>query len=163
MSLKPPPEEKPAPVIIKPKKVEPVIQIEKLPTISAFEKAYQEYIVTKNKTGVDMDQFVVEYPLSEALLAKIVPTITEYSSQEALKEMKEYDHLGSELTPLSLLFIKILLKTKDYHRLFNITKILGNFLFVINDLDDKTIPTSIEFDYDKNDKKWKIFIVPPKN
>ena len=73
--------------------------------------------------------------------------------------MKRVDNLGSVAAPMSLTFIKYLIDYNLHQGLYNMTGILSNDFYVINDLENKSRPVKIKLDNNKDTGfKWKIWV-----
>ncbi len=84
---------------------------------------------------IDMEKFRLDYTFTLTEKQKILPVVKKYSSVSALKSMKKLDRLGSREAPMPLKFLKFLIDGNLNQNLFNMNLVLGEELFVINDID----------------------------
>ncbi|MEH0862238.1 MULTISPECIES: hypothetical protein [Halobacteriovorax] len=138
-----------------PKKPEPK-PVEK---VSAFEKALRNFEKSKEKTVVDMTSFKTDYKFSKKTLEKFNGSLRSFQTRKQLSKMKRVDNLGSVAAPMSLTFIKYLIDYNLHQGLYNMTGILSNDFYVINDLENKSRPVKIKLDNNKDTGfKWKIWV-----
>ncbi|WP_412470277.1 MULTISPECIES: hypothetical protein [unclassified Halobacteriovorax] len=138
-----------------PKKPEPVKEI----VFSAFETAVLNYEKSKKQTEVAMPSFKDDYKFSKKTLERFNGSLRSYQTRKQLSKMKRVDNLGSLQAPMSLTFIKYLIDYNLHQGLYNMTSILGNEFFVINDLEGRTRPIKIVLDNNEETKfRWKIWV-----
>lgn len=89
---------------------------------------------------IDMDKFKRDYVFTLSEKKKILPVVKRYSSVTALKSMKSLDKLGTKQAPMPLKFLKFLIDENLNQNLFNMNLVLGEKIYVINDI-DKNIKT----------------------
>ena len=158
--------EKP-PVNVKKKVVERVAKIikpklvKKKKELSAFESAVK--ILNKDnlkRVSVDMIKLIEDYPLSQRILSKISKPLKIYQTRKALEDMKSFDKLGTKEQPIRLLFLKYLIDFEQHQGLYNITSVIGDSFFALNDIEKKKSPVKVEI---KNDETtnymWQIYIL----
>lgn len=115
------------------------------------------------KVKVDMKKFNYDYVFTMKQEKEFKPIVHKFSSQKSLKEMLNYDKLGSKKAPIPLRFLKFLIDKKMHQGLFNIVNVLGEEFYIRNDLDENI--KKLEFIRIFNNKstgfKWEIEIVKP--
>ncbi|MFG1515501.1 hypothetical protein ABMA71_12855, partial [Halobacteriovorax sp. ZH3_bin.1] len=138
-----------------PKKPEPVKEI----VFSAFETAVLNFEKSKKQTEVAMTSFKNDYKFSKKTLERFNGSLRSYQTRKQLAKMKRVDNLGSLQAPMSLTFIKYLIDYNLHQGLYNMTSILGNEFFVINDLEGRSRPIKIVLDNNEETKfRWKIWV-----
>ena len=112
------------------------------------------------RVSVDMIKLIEDYPLSQKILSKISKPLKVYQTRKALEDMKSFDKLGTKEQPLRLLFLKYLIDFEQHQGLYNITSVIGDSFFALNDIEKKKSPVKIEI---KNDETtnymWQIYIL----
>jgi hypothetical protein len=113
---------------------------------------------------VDMLKFKYDHVFSLSEYQLLSTTLREYTSRQALNEMKEHDRLGSVEAPVPLSFLKFLIDGDNHQGLYNLVTVLGEEFWVTNDIDARWKPAS-EYIAMKNDettaRQWQISIVKP--
>ncbi|OIQ19875.1 MAG: hypothetical protein BM556_05155 [Bacteriovorax sp. MedPE-SWde] len=147
--------------IIKKKVVRRVVpkKVKKKKRISALEKAITEHLKTKTLTEVHMTHLKGDFKYSKKILKMLNGPLRPYQTRKALTDMKKVDKLGSKEKPLSFLFLKFLIDHKLHQGLYNIKGIIGDELYVVNDIEKRKGAIKIRLDNNKETKfKWQIWI-----
>nr|MBP9674574.1 hypothetical protein [Bacteriovoracaceae bacterium] len=154
-------------VVVTPKTVQVAI-IEKKelppppPEPSAFAKALMRF--QENPTQevlVDMRKFKKDFIFTARMMEKLEEPLQFFLTQESMSQMRDYDALGEKKEPMRLLFLKLLMDTKQHKGLFNTTAVLGEKFYVVNDLEKKKDPVYVRFYFDdKNLHDWQIALLP---
>lgn len=114
------------------------------------------------KVDLDMIAFKYDFVFTLDQKRKFLPVLKKFSSHESLRKMKEVDGLGQKKAPIPLKFLKLLIDEEMHQDLFNITFVLGNQFFVLNDIDEGKQVEKVEFKNDKSTQfKWLISLVGP--
>jgi hypothetical protein len=175
------PVEKPVePVKIAVAEVRPVVEEVKLPAVeekptlttevaviekTAFLQA-SEVRVGQNLDRVDVDmlKFRYDYVFSMAELQLLSDSLKDYVARGALEEMRAWDKLGEKEAPVPLTFLKYLIDSENHQGLYNVTGVLGEKFWVINDI-DKFKNLNSEYIELKNDastgNSWQLFVLRP--
>ena len=127
--------------------------------LSALSKGSQEFVV-------NMDEFRDDFEFSSAMISELTGVIKKFQTRAALVDMKSFDTLGSPEAPMGLIFLKFLLDTENHQGLYNITSVLGEKFFVMNDLENQYNPIYIHLKNDSStNNRWQIIIIkkPQKN
>ncbi len=140
-------------------------EIEEKEKISAFKEA----VVLQEQTGytsvdVNMLKFKYDFLFSLNLKKLLDENLKIYVTREGLAEMKKRDGLGTTKGPLPLLFLKYLIESDKHQALYNMTAILGDEFYVVNDVDKvKTKPYSrIRLKNDEStNNNWQVSIIEP--
>lgn len=166
---KPKPKPKPRPVVVEAPKVEekkpeviPVVVPEPpKPQVSEFERAVADMIKKgPSSIMIDMDTFRDDFEFTEAMIADLSGPIKKFQTRAALNDMKSYDRLGSSEAPVGLIFLKFLIDTNNHQGLYNITSVLGDKFYVMNDIEKKTQPHYIELLNDASTgNRWQIILL----
>jgi hypothetical protein len=128
---------------------------------SEFEKSVLE-INDKNlqTLSLNMEKFKNDFEFSSEVIAEISVPISKFQTRAALSDMKTYDSLGSMSAPLGLTFLKYLIDTENHQGLFNITTILGEKFYVVNDIEKKEKAVHIHLLNDSTtNNKWQIVLI----
>ena len=128
---------------------------------SEFEKSVLE-INDKNlqTLSLNMEKFKDDFEFSSEVIAEISVPISKFQTRAALSDMKTYDSLGSMSAPLGLTFLKYLIDTENHQGLFNITTILGEKFYVVNDIEKKEKAVHIHLLNDSTtNNKWQIVLI----
>lgn len=116
------------------------------------------------KVSVDMFKFKYDFVFTVEQNKNYADFAKQFSSQDSLKKMLKEDNLGSKDAPVPLKFLKYLIDKKLHQGLFNITFVLGEKFFVINDIDKGNEVDFIELLNDRSTgHQWKISILKPEN
>lgn len=141
--------------------IQPTFSSTPEPTLSLFEKALQRTKRYKQITILNLKEWIEENPFDEELLRRFDKLLKEYQTEATLKRLKNHDQLGDKNHPLGLTFIKFLLQTNKEQGLKNISKVLGERFYVVNDLEGKKESIIIRFYPKKGDKiPWRIELTP---
>lgn len=127
--------------------------------LSALAAGREEFIV-------NMDEFREDFEFSSGMITELTGVLRKFQTRIALLDMKNFDALGSSEAPLGLIFLKFLLDTENHQGLYNITSVLGDKFFVMNDLENQNIPIYIHLKNDSStSNSWQIIIIkkPQKN
>jgi len=117
-----------------------------------------------DRLAVDMLKFKYDYVFTLSMTNTLSKRLKTFMTQEALKEMANYDKLGSKEGPVPLLFIKFMIDYQEHQGLWNLISILGTTFYVSNEIDSFHKPAieKIELLNDAStDNTWKIFVVKP--
>lgn len=152
----------PEPVVVKPveqpvvKPAEPV-----KPKLTEFETRAQE--VTEKglaEATVDMDTFRDDFEFSPEMINELATPIKKFQTRSALNDMKAYDLLGSKTAPVGLVFLKYMLDTENHQGLFNLTSVLGEKFYVVNDIEKKDVPLFMHLKNDAStNNRWQIVLL----
>ncbi|WP_127718161.1 hypothetical protein [Halobacteriovorax sp. HLS] len=157
---KPVPKPKVIPKVVEKKKVVVVPKVEPKPVVkvSAFETARNILENTDvNKVSINMNKMKEDLVFSQAMIKALEAPIKDYQTREALDDMKKYDGLGTKTEPMRLIFLKFLIENNMHQGLYNITSIIGEKFWVLNDLEGKTTPVYAEILNDESTKyKWQL-------
>lgn len=179
------PKVKPAPTVVA--KVQPKIEKIELPKLKPVKKKKKKKKVApppkKEKTftefysastfrrendldqiDLDMLKFKYDFVFTLDQQRKYIPIIKKFSSRDSLEKMRRLDGLGLKKAPIPLKFLKLLIDKEMHQDLFNVTLVLGEEFFVINDID---ATKDIEFVRLRNNQetnfKWNLSILKPKS
>jgi len=112
---------------------------------------------------VEMEKFKYDYVFTPKMTRILESSLKKFSSFEGLKEMKEFDSLGTPKGAVPLRFIKFLIDTENHQGLFNMIEVLGDDFYVINDIDDKSLvqaPNRVKLQNDSSTNyQWQIYIL----
>ncbi len=110
---------------------------------------------------LDMFKFKNDYIFGSKQRQTIAKSISKFTEPSALKEMKSKDKLGSIKAPFPLTFIKFLIDENMHYALFNITNVIGETFYVVNNIDIKV--KNIEhiklINNIENNNKWELTII----
>jgi hypothetical protein len=145
--------------------IEKPVQIElpKSKRISQFELAVKERSKTKaNEVAVNMQEMKQDFLFNEQLALSLSAPMQQFQTRKALSDMKKFDQLGSKKEPVRLIFIKFLIDHDFHQGLFNITAILGENFWVVNDIDKTKDPEFIRLQNDATtNNRWQIYVMAP--
>jgi hypothetical protein len=117
-----------------------------------------------DRVDVDMLKFRYDYVFSMAELQLLSDSLKDYVARGALEEMRAWDKLGEKEAPVPLTFLKYLIDSENHQGLFNVTGVLGDKFWVINDI-DKLKNLNSEYIELKNDastgNSWQLFVLRP--
>jgi hypothetical protein len=133
--------------------------------ISAFERAVAIVKVEGEEMAVvDMERFSRDFSFTPEMLKALAAPLKDYQTREALEDMKEYDSLGSFGSPVRLTFVKYMIDQNFHQGLWNISSVIGEKFFVINDIDREKDPVYIQLGNNPATGRWEITILrsPPK-
>ncbi|MBL6989751.1 MAG: hypothetical protein ISR65_08230 [Bacteriovoracaceae bacterium] len=166
------PKPKPAPVVIhtplpKPKPTPPPPPKEApkvVEKISQFELATKKRAKNKlPRVKVNMLLMKNDFIFTSLMTEKLKEPLQEYQTRKAIKEMRRFDGLGTKKEPVRLMFLKYLIDNSLHQALYNITAILGNQFYVLNDIDRIQTPVFIELLNSKStNHRWQINILEDK-
>lgn len=173
------PKPKPAPIIIAkvkpvpipkivPKKVtpkpvkkvapKPIAKPKIVKKLSAFEFARAE-LYKKNlaQVSINMGQMRKDLVFTKGMTKALSVPIKDYQTREALDDMKKYDGLGTKKEPMRLIFLKFLIENNMHQGLYNITSIIGERFWILNDIESKDRAVYAEIvNNEKTKYKWQI-------
>lgn len=161
---KPKPKPKPKPVVKPEPKPEPIV-VEPLPDPepepSEFARAYQELVSTEaSKVPMDMDAFKDDFIFSERMTKALQGPLEDYQTRAALTDMKKFDLIGSKEEPMRLMFLKYLIDNNMHQGLFNITAVLGEEFYVVNDIDGASEAVAVELkNNEQTNYRWKMTLL----
>lgn len=154
----------PTPIVI-PKPVEkPVVIVTPKPTptpkpLSAFEYAVKLHFNGRDPIDVDMNRFSSEGRFGPKIVEKLREPLKQYQTRQALQDMKKADRLGTIKEPVRLMFLKYLIDEDQHQGLWNIVNVLGEGIYVINDLEAKQTPVWVRLRNDRStDYSWQLTI-----
>ena len=130
-----------------------------IPKTSTFKKAYKKFIKTKKRTKINTQGLIKDFIENNQIPDELKLSLNAYQSQEALTEMKKFDKLGSPERPIPLFLIQHLLSERNFHALFNLNKILGTKIYVIENFKNSR-PKLIEIIYNRK-KGWTFWFINP--
>lgn len=143
-------------VVVQKKKVKARTQKRK----SALAIAVDEYLKKNKPVTVDLKQAKAEFSFPKALVQKFNGPLRPFQTLKALKEMKKNDILGSIQTPFSYVFLRYMLDFELHQGLFNLTSVLGNQFYIVDDIEKKKKPIKVRLLNSKQTNyKWKLEIV----
>lgn len=117
-----------------------------------------------DRLAVDMLKLKYDYVFTLSMTNSLSERLKSFMTQEALKEMANYDKLGTKQGPVPLLFIKFMIDYQEHQGLWNLVSILGTNFWVSNEIDSfyKPAPEKIELLNDAStNRTWQIYIVKP--
>jgi hypothetical protein len=163
---KPKPKPKPKPV---PKKVvkvraKPKPKPKPVKKVSAFESARKILENSgKLRVSVDMKKMKKDLIFTKSMIKALQAPIKDYQTREALDDMKKYDGLGTKAEPMRLIFLKFLIENNMHQGLYNITSIIGDKFWLLNDLEGKVNPVYAEIlNNEKTKYKWQLVLIKKK-
>ncbi len=144
------------PKVVKIKERSNVIKIK----LTALKEAVTRHLKTGISIDVDLVKMRTDYTYSKSLLSKLNGSLRPYQTRKALTEMRKYDNLGSIQTPLSFLFLRYLLDFELHQGLFNLTGVLGDEFYIINDIEKEKKPIKIRLlNTRETNNRWKMSVV----
>lgn len=112
---------------------------------------------------VNMLEFKYDFVFNSKMISFLNDNLEVFNSRKGINELKENDKFGTKKAPVPLLYIKYLIDQKSYQALFNLTDIIGNKFFVLNNIDDPELRESsnyISLDFDPSvEGSWQIYIL----
>jgi hypothetical protein len=155
------PEKASAPIIkVEEKLLEPeyILKRDKI-----FKKSYNDLLSSGNQfVLLDRLAFKYDYVFSPEQLKLLKINLVNFSSFEAIKEMKERDYMGSYQSPIPLSFLKYLIDSGNYTGIYNLINILGENFWVQNNFDLPHDKVFIRIFYDEKIHDWEIMLYPTK-
>lgn len=158
---------KAGPKIKTPEPPAPKLKVKEIPETpkSAFLIA-AEFRKKENLKSVEVDMLKLRYDYVFSLntLNQLASRIGSFMTREALKEMMEYDKLGTKDGPVPLIFIKYMIDMQEHHGLWNILSILGDRFYVSNELDSSFKPEIEYVELVHNPSvtgQWQLIIIKP--
>jgi hypothetical protein len=123
--------------------------------ISYFLNTYKNMVeLDFDSISLDMAQFKLDYSFSPKVRSLLDKKMESFARRKTLKQMVEFDQLGSKKSPVPALFIKYLIDTQNHTGLFNLVGILGNRFYILNDIDDlekkEVIKSQLYFNDERN-------------
>lgn len=155
---KPKPAPKPEPQVIPPK---PRPEPKPEPEPSEFQRAYLELVSTENsKVEMDMQAFEDDLVFSQSMVKALRAPLEDYQTRTALMDMKKFDRVGSKEEPVRLIFLKFLIDNNMHQGLFNVTAVLGDEFYVVNDIDGagEAVPIQLK-NNEQTNYKWTISLL----
>lgn len=116
------------------------------------------------RMAVDMLKLKYDYVFTLSMTNSLSERLKTFMTQDALKEMANYDKLGTKAGPVPLLFIKFMIDYQEHQGLWNLISILGTTFYVSNEIDafHKPAVERIELLNDASTaNNWQIFIISP--
>jgi hypothetical protein len=143
-------------------KVEKPLEIKK-PVKIQFEVAVDEREKSKlDRVAVNMELMHQDYIFAPKMLSLLSGPMRRYQTRKALEEMKKFDHLGTQKEPVRLIFLKFLIDHDFHQGLYNMTSVLGDKFWVLNDITGINEPRYIELRNDETtNHRWQIYVVKP--
>lgn len=135
---------------------------------SKKESAFEAAVFKLNKYGlslyrVNMRTFKQDYQFSESIAKALQKSLDRFQTRQAITQMKKFDHLGQKKAPVSLRFIKFMMDFDKHQALFNLTSIIGNEFYVINDWETARSPQLVRLENNKETNwKWEIAVLAEK-
>ena len=128
-----------------------------------FELAVDEREKAKlDKVAVNMELMQADFLFSPKMLSVLSGPMRQYQTRKALEEMKRFDHLGTQKEPVRLIFLKFLIDHDFHQGLYNLTSVLGEKFWVLNDISGIEEPRFIELKNDEStNNRWQIYLVKP--
>ena len=130
---------------------------------SQFKKT--SYVLKKTgmeRIPLNMKKFKGDFLFNEDVSLRLKVQFAEFEDFTFIKKLKDERGFGSKELPVLLLYLKFLIEHKRHLGLYNMTNVLGNRFYILNDLDDENKPELIEL---RNDEKtnwdWQIFLLKP--
>ncbi len=158
---------KPEPVVMNlPQPTPEPAPVVEAPRLSQFNLGLAALAGGNQEFVVNMDEFRDDFEFSSAMIAELTGVIKKFQTRSALMDMKSFDTLGSAEAPMGLIFLKFLLDTENHQGLYNITSVLGEKFYVMNDLENQHKPIYIHLKNDNStNNRWQIIIIkkPQKN
>lgn len=165
------PKAKPKPVVVEVKVKVPEPKVEApvviappapvVPAMSEFERAAKE-IDDKKATSatLDMEVFRDDFEFTQAMITALSGPIKKFQTRAGLSDMKSYDLLGSEEVPVELIYLKFLIDTENHKGLYNITAVLGEKFYVVNNIEKKTKSYYMQLKNDASTRnRWQIILL----
>ncbi len=129
---------------------------------TAFEEANDLLKETNlDKIEIDMLKFQYDYVFTLKVIDSLEGPLQSFMAQKTIKEMKQYDHLGTKKGPVPLLFLKYMLDTHQHQGLYNLIFTIGNKFYVRNNIDKKANAydyIELENNFSTNNQ-WKISLL----
>ena len=128
---------------------------------SLFEMALAELKESKKEiVKLSYASFKNERYFNQRVMSFLRDSLKELTTQQALKNMRRFDDLGSREEPVKLSFIKFLIDDENHQGLFNLTLSLGEQFFVINDLDGMEEEVLFELKNNKSTNyQWELAVL----
>lgn len=130
--VKPKPTPKPVVVVVKPTPTPKPIWEDHF-----YQAVKQQRLTGAKSVVVDLSGLVEDYPFTPKMVRKIAAPLKIYQRVKSLQQMKKYDQMGSKKTPVILSFMLYMIAYQQHQGLFNMTMVLGNEFYVINNFDKK--------------------------
>lgn len=145
----------------KKKKVKPVKKLPPKEKLSAFAVASNlQRKFGLEQVSVDMNKFQYDYIFGPKQVEKIEEKVLNFASFKSLKEMKDFDKLGSKTAPVPLKFLKFLIDRGQHQKIYNMINILGDSFYVFNDIDKKKTISLVQLKNDESTQfQWGISIL----
>lgn len=144
------------------KKTKPLKKAEPVFSGSSFLKAvlFREKFKLE-RLNLDMSKFRYDYLFTVSRARSLAPVVERFGKYKVLEQMKKSDALGSSKAPIPLIYIKFLIEESLDQLLFNITNVIGNEFYIINDIDENIkSPTRISLLNNRSTYyKWQIVIL----
>lgn len=145
-------------------KPEPVREIKK-PVKSAFLIASEDRRSQNlDLVEVDMMKLKYDYVFSLDMINTLSLRLKTFMTRDALREMMNFDKLGTKDGPVPLMFIKFMIDMQEHQGLWNIIAVLGNRFYVSNEIDEYYKPAHEFVELQNNQatgNKWQLFIIKP--
>lgn len=158
--MKPKPVPKPKKIV----KAKPKPKPRPVKKVSAFETARGILNNSKKiRVNVDMKKMRKDLVFTKSMVKALQAPIKDYQTREALDDMKKYDGLGTKSEPMRLIFLKFLIENNMHQGLYNITSIIGERFWLLNDLEGKVNPVYAEVLNNETTKyKWQLILIRKK-
>lgn len=145
-------------------KKEPVKEIKK-PMKSAFLQAAEIRAQGNlDMVEVDMLKLKYDYVFSLNMINNLSERLKTFMTREALREMTQYDKLGTKEGPVPLLFLKYMIDMQEHHGLWNIISVMGDKFYVSNEIDAPFNPGPEFIQLVNNEstgRQWQFYILKP--
>lgn len=164
----PPKEEKKvavAPVVVTRPAPVPVVKVapKKLPPKSAFLLAAELRASSESdQVQVDMQKLRYDYVFTLSMINNLSQKLKNFMTRDALKEMMDFDKLGTKEGPVPLLFLKYMIDMQEHHGLWNIVAVLGDKFYVSNEIDPAYKPGLEYVEISNNEStngQWQLTIL----
>jgi hypothetical protein len=146
---------------VKKKEIQEIREVAK----SAFLQAAELRLVQNmNAVEVDMLKLKYDYVFTLNMMTSLSQRLKTFMTRGALKEMVNYDKLGSREGPVPLLFIKFMIDMQEHQGLWNLLSVLGDKFYVSNELDSSFNPLPEYIQLQNNplvDGGWQLTILAP--
>lgn len=149
-----------APVLVKKEIVEIPVTLK-----SAFLQAAEvRKAQNLESVEVDMQKLKYDYVFTLNMINTLSVKLKSFMTRDALKEMMNFDKLGTKEGPVPLFFIKYMIDMQEHTGLYNVLNILGDDFYVSNEIDVnfKTEPERVKLvNNQSTGGHWQIYVLRP--
>ncbi len=113
---------------------------------------------------VDMQKLKYDYVFSLNMINVLSEKLKSFMTRDALKEMMNFDKLGTKDGPVPLLFLKYMIDMEEHQGLWNILSVLGKEFYVSNEIDGafSPAPQKVRLVNDEaSGNRWQLVILRP--